>query len=294
MNLRYAIVVIVVLLSGCSVSFSQPEQVNKHTRLSTHDIIKNAPQSQWQRVRSDDIVKITLPTGAAYIQLNPLLAPQHVQQIKALAREGFYEGTNMYRVVEGFVAQGGDATGIKNIKTANKTIPAEFYLTSTSPLKITEIGGDGYAPQTGFLNSFAIAQNKQGTQTWQVHCNGVFAMARDNNINSASTQFYVTIGQGPRYLDKNITVFGRVLEGMQHFNRLQRDVVNNQTVNPIEKVQILSDIPSDNSVFRVLKTDSSAFKALIQARKNRYEEWFVYQHNYIDVCAVPIPTQRVQ
>jgi len=280
--------VLMTALTGCA----QHSQTTAIT-VSASDVIKNAKAHEWQTVSTQNILKITLPTGSAYIKLNPELAPKHTAHIKELAREGFYKDTNVYRFVEGFVAQGGDSSGNKKIQTANKTVPAEFYLETTQPFKITELKGDGYAPVTGFLNGFAVAQNQTHTQTWQVHCNGVFAMARDNDINSASTEFFVTIGQGPRYLDKNITVFGRVLEGMEHFNRLQRTPTDGVAFNPITNVQVLADVKNDKSVFKVMKTDSVSFKQLIDARKNRTEPWFVQSYNYVDVCAMPIPTKRI-
>jgi len=280
--------VLMTALTGCA----QHPQTTA-IAVSASDVIKNAKAHEWQTVSTQNILKITLPTGSAYIKLNPELAPKHTAHIKELAREGFYKDTSVYRFVEGFVAQGGDSSGNKKIQTANKTVPAEFYLETTQPLKITELKGDGYAPVTGFLNGFAVAQNQTHTQTWQVHCNGVFAMARDNDINSASTEFFVTIGQGPRYLDKNITVFGRVLEGMEHFNRLQRTPTDGVAFNPITNVQVLADVKNDKSVFKVMKTDSASFKQLIDARKNRTEPWFVQSYNYVDVCAMPIPTKRI-
>jgi len=293
MKTRCSIYVMALLLSGCATTANNKSVINIQTPLSANDVIKNATADEWQVVDPQNILKITLPTGSAYIGLNPQLAPNHTQHIKTLAQEGFYKNTRVYRFVEGFVAQGGDSSGKKEIKTANKTIPAEFYLPTSQPLKITELKGDGYAPVTGFLNGFAVAQNQTQTQTWQVHCNGVFAMARANDINSASTEFFVTIGQGPRYLDKNITVFGRVLEGMEHFNRLQRLPTEGLAFNPITNIEVLADVNSDATVFKVMKTNSASFKQLIDARKSRTEPWFVQSYNYVDVCGMPIPTKRV-
>ena len=174
--------------------------------------------------------------------------------------------------------------------------PAASDLCKRQPLAITELKGpDGYATKTGFLNGFAVAQNQSQTETWQVHCPGIFAMARDNDINSGGTEFYVTIGNSQRYLDRNITVFGRVLEGMEHFNLLQRTATEGQAFNPITDMQVLADIKdTDKSEFRVMKTDSNAFKDLIEARKNRVEAWFVESPDFIDVCAMPIPTERIK
>ncbi|MEL0648388.1 peptidylprolyl isomerase [Pseudoalteromonas agarivorans] len=281
----------IAALSGCAQHAKPTQDVT--LAVSASDVLKNAKADEWQTVSTQNILKITLPTGSAYIELNPLLAPKHTAHIKQLAREGFYKNTSVYRFVEGFVAQGGDSSGNKKIQTANKTVPAEFYLETIQPLKITALKGDGYAPVTGFLNGFAVAQNQTHTQTWQVHCNGVFAMARGNDTDSASTEFFVTIGQSPRYLDKNITVFGRVLEGMEHFNRLQRIPTDGIAFNPITNVQVLADVKNDKSAFKVMKTDSVSFTQLINARKNRTEPWFVQSYNYVDVCAMPIPTKRI-
>ncbi len=280
-------------LTGCAQYTEQHAGTQQTPTRSASEVIKHAKAHEWRNVDRQNVLKITLPTGAAYVELNPQLAAKHTAHIKQLAREGFYKNTRVYRFVEGFVAQGGDSSGNKAIKTANKTVPAEFYHSTAQPLKITELQGDGYAPVTGFLNGFAVAQNASNTQTWQVHCHGVFAMARGNEINSASTEFFVTIGQGPRYLDKNITVFGRVIEGMEHFNRLQRQPVANTPFNPITNIEVLADIKRDKSTFNVMKTDSQSFRELIEARKNRTEPWFVYAHNYVDVCAMPIPTKRI-
>ncbi|MEM1506547.1 hypothetical protein RG959_24725, partial [Domibacillus sp. 8LH] len=82
---------------------------------------------------------------------------------------------------------------------------------------------------------------------------------------------------------RNITVFGRVLEGMEHFNRLSRTSTKNTVFNPITDLQVLADISQqDNSQFKVMRTDSNAFLALIKARQNRSEAWFVETPNYVD------------
>ncbi|RJF34298.1 peptidylprolyl isomerase [Pseudoalteromonas gelatinilytica] len=263
---------------------------------SAGEIIKTASSSEWRKVSAENVIKLTLPTGAAYIELNDKLAPIHANNMRQLAKEGFYQGLSVYRFVEGFVAQGGDVSENKPVKNAKKGLPAEFYLRTETPVAITELKGpDGYAAKTGFLNGFAVAQSQSQTETWQVHCPGIFAMARDNDINSGGTEFYVTIGNSQRYLDRNITVFGRVLEGMEHFNLLQRKATEGQPFNPITDMQVLADIKdTDNSEFRVMKTDSNAFKDLIEARKNRVEAWFVESPDHIDVCAMPIPTERIK
>lgn len=281
------------LIGGCTLQNTSLSA--QAVTLTSSEVITAAKDTEWRNTNPEDILKITFPTGAAYIELNPYLAPEHTKNIKLLAQEGFYKGLNVYRFVEGFVAQGGDVEGLKVATLGSKTIAAEFYLTTQNAQPIKELDrSDGYAPITGFLNGFAVAQNESKTQTWQVHCNGVFAMARGNDINSGGTEFYITIGNSPRYLDRNITVFGRVLEGMEYINRLERRPKEGVPFNPIKNIQVLADIKEhDNSQFKVMRTDSKAFDALINARKNRSEEWFVATPDYVDVCAMSIPTKRV-
>ena len=283
-----------VLLAGCS-SMQNTESAPKKSEVrSPSTIISSASADVWQQVNNDDVLRIDLPTGRVYVQLNPQLAPGHVDNIKKLAREGFYDGLNVYRFVESFVAQGGDQSGEKQPSQGSKGIAGEMFLTTENPLEITPLNAvDGYADKTGFLNGFAVAQNNDGKKTWMTHCTGTFAMARGNEIDSGGTEFYITLAP-QRYLDKNTTVFGRVLEGMEHAQRLLRTPVEGQPFNPISQVRVLSDIASeDSSAFTVFDTSSEDFKELIESRKNRPSEWFIDKPNHTDVCSVSIPTKRL-
>ncbi|MCO7189666.1 MULTISPECIES: peptidylprolyl isomerase [unclassified Pseudoalteromonas] len=257
---------------------------------SPANIIAQAGKDDWRLVAADNMLKITLPTGPVYVELNPLLAPGHVDNIKALAREGFYQGLNMYRFVEGFVAQGGDQDDKKQPVDGKKSIAAEFFYTTSEALTITELGlDDGYAPRTGFLNGFAVAQSEDGKRTWQTHCPGTFAMARQNSADSGGSEFYFTL-TAQRYLDLNTTVFGRVLAGMEHVQRLHRTPTAGQAFNPIVAVEVLTDT-QDKQRFMVFNTQSEAFLALIAARQNRPEAWFLHQANHTDVCAITVPVK---
>ncbi len=285
------------LLVVCLTSvFSLSSYAEQQSKLTAKEIIAMAKDSEWRHVDPENILKINLPTGPAYVELNPLLAPNHTKNTKLLVREDFYDGLSMYRYVEDFVAQGGDSSEKKPTKLGKRDIAAEFYLQTKQPLQTTLlVGPDGYAEKTGFLGGFAVAQNDQQTQTWQVHCQGVFAMARSADVDSGGSEFFVTIGGPQRYLDRNITVFGRVIEGMEHFHRLNRKKRDDAVFNPISSIDVLADITSsDTSQFKVMKSDSASFLALIEERKNRVGDWYVETPDYVDVCSVPIPTERVK
>jgi len=126
---------------------------------------------------------MTLETGEVKIRLRPDLAPDHVAQISGLANEGFYDGVVFHRVIDGFMAQGGDPTGSGMGGSSRPNLKAEF---SAEP-----------------------------------HVRGICSMARSSNPNSANSQFFICFDDA-RFLDKQYTVWGQVVEGMEHVDRLPK------------------------------------------------------------------------
>ena len=126
---------------------------------------------------------LTLDTGPVTIRLRPDLAPGHVAQIKALAREGFYDGVVFHRVIPGFMAQGGDPTGRGAGGSSKPDLRAEF---SKEP-----------------------------------HVRGVCSMARTSDPNSANSQFFICFDDA-RFLDGQYTVWGEVTDGMENVDALPK------------------------------------------------------------------------
>jgi peptidylprolyl isomerase len=124
-----------------------------------------------------------LATGEVTIKLRPDLAPGHVQRIAELANEGFYDGVVFHRVIEGFMAQGGDPTGRGTGGSKKPNLKAEF---SAEP-----------------------------------HVRGVCSMARTNDPNSANSQFFICFDDA-RFLDRQYTVWGQVTSGMEHVDALPK------------------------------------------------------------------------
>jgi peptidylprolyl isomerase len=131
----------------------------------------------------ENTLKVELSTGPVTIELLPDLAPKHVEQIKALAREGFYDGVVFHRVIDGFMAQGGDPTGTGTGGSKRPDLPSEF---SKEP-----------------------------------HVRGVCSMARTANPNSANSQFFICFDNIP-HLNGQYTVWGRVTEGMENVDALPK------------------------------------------------------------------------
>ena len=126
---------------------------------------------------------LTLAGGPVTIRLRPDLAPKHVERIKELAREGFYDDTTFHRVIPGFMAQGGDPDGTGRGGSSKPNLKAEF---SDTP-----------------------------------HVRGVCSMARTPHPDSANSQFFICFDDA-KFLDGEYTVWGEVVDGMEHVDALPK------------------------------------------------------------------------
>lgn len=285
------------LIANCNEETSNPKPIK-----TPYQIIADAPDSDWRNLDLKNTLYITLESGTVVVELAPKFAPNHVENTKNLVREGVFNDTSFYRVIDGFVAQGGPSNPEKLTKPKNGklSINAEFTATTSpkQPFLSTPLKGfDGYAEYVGYVDGFAVGKSKD--KNWLLHCYGAFAMGRANEANSGGTELYIVIGTAQRYLDRNTTVFGRVISGMQHVQALKRSTtltgqVDVKKDNKIIKIQVASDLKTEQLLnLQTMKTASNSFKALIESRKNRNGEWFLYQHDYIDVCSVAVPV-RIQ
>jgi cyclophilin family peptidyl-prolyl cis-trans isomerase len=128
--------------------------------------------------------------GRVVITLRPDLAPKHVERIKTLAREGFYDGIVFHRVIDGFMAQCGCPNGTGTGGSKHPNLPAEFNA--------------------------------------EPHVRGTCSMARTSNPNSANSQFFICFDDAS-FLDKQYTVWGQVVEGMENVDKIKR---GEPVVNP--------------------------------------------------------------
>ena len=188
-------------------------------------------ETQWRTPAQDDLVYIQLESGTVIIELAPFMAPKHVAQFKYLVAEGFYDGLDFYRVIDGFVAQGGDFSE-KKLSKNKILLNAEFSRPTPSKSDFMLVQTpDFIAPQTGYLHGFAAGRDPKAKQEWLLHCPGAVAFARDIGKNSASTEFYIVIGQATRHLDRNMSTIGRVIYGMPAVQGLNRASMNNASMN---------------------------------------------------------------
>jgi peptidylprolyl isomerase len=252
----------------------------------------------WRQVDPDNLVFIDLSEGEVAIELNPLFAPETVKQFRRLVQERFYDGLSFYRVIDGFVAQGGDGSDLGELSLV-PLIDAEFERDLPDGTGFTSVQkNDLFAPETGFVDGFAAARDVAENKAWLTHCPGVIAMARNDGPDSSRTDFYFVIGQAPRYLDRNMNVFGRVIRGMDVVQKIRRGpaddngIIQDETATSrIRGMRLASDIPKDERLSGfVMDTNSKGFEKLLKNRRNRKQKFF---HNkpprVLDVCQVPVP-----
>jgi peptidylprolyl isomerase len=164
-----------------------------------------APESADAAIDPENTLYMDLKDGRVIIKMRPDLAPNHVERIKELVRQGFYDGIVFHRVIDGFMAQTGDPTG-------------------------TGTGGSGENLKAEFSNA--------------THSRGTVSMARAANINSADSQFFIVLDDSD-YLDRQYTVWGEVVSGMEHVDKIKKGnkFNNGQVDNPdkIIKLQVAAD-----------------------------------------------------
>ncbi|HBS56959.1 MAG TPA: peptidylprolyl isomerase, partial [Stenotrophomonas sp.] len=251
-----------------------------------------------------NLLYMDLPAGRVIIELAPQFAPRHVANIQTFAHEHFWDGTSIYRSQDNFVVQFGDADAddaakAKPFGSAARKLPAEFERASAG-LKVSVLPDrDGWAAQTGFVDGFPVGQDPQAGKAWLAHCYGMLGAGRSNEEDSSiGAELYVVTGQSPRQLDRNITVVGRVLKGMELLSAIPRGPApmgfyeDPKLRTPIVSIRRASDVPAaERTPIQVLRTDSKTFADTVEARRNRVDDFYKRPAGHIDLCNIPVPVR---
>src|SRR5204862_360932 len=156
--------------------------------------------------------------GKIVIALRPDLAPKHVERIKQLAREGFYDGIVFHRVIEGFMAQTGCPKGTGTGGSQYPNLPAEFNA--------------------------------------EPHVRGVCSMARSQSPDSANSQFFICFDDA-RFLDKQYTAWGKVIEGMDNVDKIKRGAPDS-SARRSQRLPLPLTLPPRKSGEREPRSESAA------------------------------------
>ena len=256
-----------------------------------------APDEAWRDLDPENTLYVDLEYGRVILELYPEIAPIHVERIKTLTREGFYDYISFHRVIEGFMNQTGDPKGDGTGDSDLPDITAEFTFRRGSDMPVTLVGarpsGQGDIG-VGFYKALPIATQptSQGILTkdgkvaaFGLHCKGVTSMARATDPNSANSQFFLMRDTSP-HLDTQYSIWGNTVFGHEHLTKIK---VGSKGENPefvpdvMKKVQVAADVPQAERVnVKVLKPGSAAFKNYLKTQKKA-------DGSYPDICDIRVP-----
>lgn len=274
--------------------------------LTSAEVLAQAPADAWRAVDPDNLVLLELEVGTVYIELAPAFAPRHAEQLRGLIAQSYFDGLAVLRSQDNYVAQWGDplADAVEQARPRgeqSERLAAEFDQATDKVGAFTPVpDGDVYAAEAGFIDGFPAARDPANGRSWLAHCYGMLGAGRDNEADSGSAaQLYVVTGHAPRHLDRNVTLFGRVLEGVEHLSSLPRGgaalgfYTPEQPKPTVKSMRMASAIEAaQRPAYEVMRTDSASFLAFIESRRFRHEPWFAHPAGRIELCNVAIPTRR--
>jgi len=260
------------------------------------ELLAGSPAEDWRTPDPEYTLYLQLASGRVVIELDPLAAPLHVANIKTLARAHYFDGLAIVRVQDNYVVQWDDPDHRRAVPAGVR--PAvEFTADANANQRFQPLpDSDVYAPEVGFLDGFPAARDRPAHTVWLAHCYGMVGVGRDDPPESDGTEMYAVIGHAPRQLDRNVSLVGRVLDGMALLSSLPRGTGDmGFYAPPAQLVQILSmriasDLPqAERTAIEVLRTNSATFRSVAERRRNRLEGWFKVNPGHIDLCNVPLP-----
>jgi peptidylprolyl isomerase len=292
LNIRFLVACALAFLSAAAPAAKLP---------SMPEVLAASSPADWRPLDPDNTLYVELPGGRVVIELTPVFAPLHVANIKTLVRTRYFDGLSIIRVQDNYVAQWGDPGNRHPIPAGIGKVAPEFDSPIPAQMPFTRLpDGDVYAPEVGFSDGFPAARSAPLHRTWLTHCYGMVGVGRDLDVQSGSgAEMYVVIGHAPRHLDRNVALVGRVMKGMELLAGLPRGsaemgfYAKTEAPLPIKSIRLAADVPqSERSNLEVIRTDSKAFAALIESRRNRPEDFFQVQAGRIDLCNVPIAVRE--
>jgi peptidylprolyl isomerase len=266
-----------------------------------NDIVQASAPSDWRTPDPQNLLYMELPSGRVIIELAPSFAPQHVNNVRALAREQYFDGLSINRAQDNYVVQWGDPEDPhrRPVRRAKARLPAEFSRRSEGLAFDVLAEKDVYAPEVGFSGGFPAARDTAQGEIWLAHCYGMVGAGRDDDADSGGgTELYAIIGHAPRHLDRNVTLLGRVLRGMEYLSSLPRGTgemgfYESPTQRmPIRSIRVAADVDvAQRTNVEVMRTDTATFARVVESRRNRRDAWTKVPAGHIELCNVPLPVR---
>jgi peptidylprolyl isomerase len=266
------------------------------------DILAQSRPEEWRALDPENTLYMDFPSGRVIIELAPDFAPNHVANIKALSREGYFVNGAVTRSQDNYVAQWAQAADPERPpKVGQKTLKAEFTRPRDTTVAFDLLPDpDTYAPEVGFSNGFPAARD--ASSMWLVHCYGVVGVGRENDADSGGgTELYATNGVPPRGLDRNLTVVGRVVQGMEILSTFPRGTealgfyAKPEEYHRYADIKVAADVPeAERTNLETLRTDSETFATLVNSRRWRKDDFYHVPAGRIGLCNINVPVRAKQ
>jgi peptidylprolyl isomerase len=239
------------------------------TKAAVAALLAQPADSDFRTVDPNNLLVIDSSKGRILIEMIPEMAPQSVARVKELAHEHFYDGLTFHRVVEGFMAQGGDPKGDGSGGSTKPNIPGEFVFRRGPETPFTRFQALS-GVEDGFLKSMPVRSQNSGlmimtadgkVQAWGLWCTGVAGMARAGAPDSGNSQFFLMRAFNEA-LEHNYASWGVVVSGEPVVKALKQ---GEPVVDPdkMVTVRVAADLPAaSRPTVQVLNTESAYFKIL--------------------------------
>ncbi len=262
------------------------------------EVIASASAADWRTIDRRNTLYVVLDSGTVVMELAPQFAPAHIDNLRKLIKGGYFDAASIIRSQDNYVVQwsGPDLTDADLPGGAARHVEAEFYREAEGLPFWRLDSRDAYAAEVGFSDGFAAGRDGPSGRAWLAHCYGALGVGRGTETDSGNaTHLYVVTGHAPRHLDRNVTLIGRVIDGIEHLSSLPRGTGElGFYENESERVPIRSQrfATSDDPAWQALRTDTATFEKLVQSRRHRGDEWFADPVDAIGICNVPLPVRK--
>lgn len=268
---------------------------------SPPEVIAASKPAEWRALDPENTLYMDFPEGRVVIEMATQFSPNHVANVKALSREGFFVNGAVTRVQDNFVTQWAQAAEPpRPPKVGVEKLNAEFTLPRAAIANFDVLPDpDTYADEVGFINGMTAARDADSV--WLTHCYGMVGVGRDNDENSGGgTELYVIIGHSPRNLDRQLTMLGRVVQGMEIMSAFPRgtgDAGFYKTPAEYRRyadIKVAADVPaSQRTNLEVMRTDSASFATLVNSRRWRKDDFYKQPVGRIGLCNITVPARPV-
>jgi peptidylprolyl isomerase len=283
---------------------SCPSLLHADEPLTMSAVLESSKPADWRPLEQDRLLYLTLPAGQVVFELAPQFAPRHIENLRKLIRQKYFDGLAIIRSQDNYVVQWGDPAsgeeGARPFGDAAASLQPEFYRKAEG-LGFTPLESrDAYTDEVGFVAGFPAGRDTRGA--WLAHCYGMLGVGRGNEAESGNAaELYVVTGHAPRHLDRNVTLIGRTVSGIELLSALPRGTgalgfyKSEDEFMPIVSVRFGSELASADRVeLEALRTDTETFGKFVEARRTRREEWFVDPAGHVELCNVPLPVRTVE